>query len=106
MDPPRPAKRQTLALARMEEPATEAARTAAHLARNAVEDLPRAMVGCFAYGDTALIERAVEGTEVAVIGSAEGGDYYYVSPCNACASGFVPRAAISQAPPATPDGSP
>jgi tyrosyl-tRNA synthetase len=41
MDPPRPAKRQTLALARMEERATEAARTAAHLARNAVEDLPR-----------------------------------------------------------------
>jgi D-alanine-D-alanine ligase len=30
------------------------------------EDLPRAMVACFAYGDTALIERAVEGTEVAV----------------------------------------
>jgi D-alanine-D-alanine ligase len=30
------------------------------------EDLPGAMVACFAYGDTALIERAVEGTEVAV----------------------------------------
>jgi D-alanine-D-alanine ligase len=30
------------------------------------EDLPRAMVACFAYGDTALIERAVEGVEVAV----------------------------------------
>lgn len=30
------------------------------------DDLPRAMVACFAYGDTALIERAVEGTEVAV----------------------------------------
>ncbi|MDT0165202.1 D-alanine--D-alanine ligase [Actinotalea sp. AC32] len=30
------------------------------------EDLPRAMVNCFAYGDTALIEHAVEGTEVAV----------------------------------------
>jgi D-alanine-D-alanine ligase len=29
-------------------------------------DLPRAMVACFAYGDTALIERAVLGTEVAV----------------------------------------
>ncbi|MGV8979219.1 MAG: D-alanine--D-alanine ligase family protein [Cellulomonas sp.] len=28
--------------------------------------LPRAMVACFAYGDTALIERAVIGTEVAV----------------------------------------
>ncbi|MEV7974153.1 D-alanine--D-alanine ligase [Cellulomonas sp. NPDC089187] len=30
------------------------------------EDLPRAMVACFAYSDTALIERAVEGTELAV----------------------------------------
>ncbi|WP_406311285.1 D-alanine--D-alanine ligase [Streptosporangium sp. NBC_01639] len=30
------------------------------------EDLPAAMVGCFAYGDTALIERCVEGVEVAV----------------------------------------
>ena len=30
------------------------------------DDLPRAMVACFAYGDTALIERAVEGIEVAV----------------------------------------
>ncbi|MBC7292364.1 MAG: D-alanine--D-alanine ligase [Actinotalea sp.] len=30
------------------------------------EDLPRAMVSCFAYGDTALIEQAVDGTEVAV----------------------------------------
>jgi tyrosyl-tRNA synthetase len=41
VDPPRPAKRQTLALVRMQEPATEAARTAAHLARNTVDDLPR-----------------------------------------------------------------
>lgn len=30
------------------------------------EDLPGAMIGCFAYGDTALIERLVTGTEVAV----------------------------------------
>ena len=29
-------------------------------------ELPAAMVGCFAYGDTALIERFVAGTEVAV----------------------------------------
>ncbi len=29
-------------------------------------ELPAAMVGCFAYGDTALIERHVTGTEVAV----------------------------------------
>jgi D-alanine-D-alanine ligase len=33
---------------------------------HAAEDLPRAMVACFAYSDTALIERAVQGTEVAV----------------------------------------
>lgn len=30
------------------------------------EDLPEAMVACFAYGDEALLERAVRGTEVAV----------------------------------------
>ncbi|WP_326646218.1 D-alanine--D-alanine ligase [Streptosporangium sp. NBC_01755] len=30
------------------------------------EELPAAMVGCFAYGDTALIERCVDGVEVAV----------------------------------------
>lgn len=30
------------------------------------EDLPRAMVDCFAYGDVALVERFVEGIEVAV----------------------------------------
>jgi D-alanine-D-alanine ligase len=29
-------------------------------------DFPRAMVSCFAYGDTALIERAVDGVELAV----------------------------------------
>ena len=31
-----------------------------------VEQLPEAMVACFAYGDEALIERAITGTEVAV----------------------------------------
>ena len=30
------------------------------------DDLPRAMVDCFAYSDTALVERAVVGTELAV----------------------------------------
>ena len=35
------------------------------------------------------------GTAVAILGLAEGGDYYYVSPCNACDSGFAPRAALS-----------
>jgi D-alanine-D-alanine ligase len=32
----------------------------------AAADLPRAMVDCFAYGDVALVERCVEGVEVAV----------------------------------------
>jgi hypothetical protein len=35
------------------------------------------------------------GTEVAIVGTVEGGGYYYVSPCNACASGFVPRSAVA-----------
>lgn len=39
-----------------------------------VADLPDAMVACFSYGDAALVERAVEGTEVAVsvIETADG----------------------------------
>ena len=43
------------------------------LVRSATE-LPQAMVSCFAYGDIALIERAVEGIEVAasVVETAEG----------------------------------
>jgi len=40
------------------------------------EQLPAAMVGCFAYGDTALIERYVEGTEVAVSVIERGGEPY------------------------------
>ena len=32
----------------------------------AAADLPGAMISCFAYGDTALIERCVAGTEIAV----------------------------------------
>lgn len=37
-------------------------------------ELPRAMVQCFAYGDMALVERAVVGTEVAVsvVGTGDG----------------------------------
>jgi D-alanine-D-alanine ligase len=31
-----------------------------------VEDLPAAMVSCFAYGDTVMVERFVEGTELAL----------------------------------------
>lgn len=38
------------------------------------EDLPRAMVQCFAYGDIALIEEAVSGTEVAVSVVGSGDD--------------------------------
>jgi hypothetical protein len=34
------------------------------------------------------------GIEVAIIGTAERADYYYVSPCNACESGFVPKSAV------------
>ncbi|MBJ7450760.1 MAG: D-alanine--D-alanine ligase [Blastococcus sp.] len=33
---------------------------------NRVEDLPAAMVSCFAYGDTVMVERFVEGVEVAL----------------------------------------
>ena len=35
------------------------------------------------------------GREVAIVGTAEGGDWYYVSPCNACDNGFVPRSAVT-----------
>ncbi len=34
------------------------------------------------------------GTEVTILGTATGGDYFYVSPCNACDRGFAPRAAL------------
>lgn len=46
-------------------PATGGSALGVTLVRTAA-DLPRAMVACFAYGDTALIERAVDGTEVTV----------------------------------------
>jgi hypothetical protein len=32
--------------------------------------------------------------EVEIVGTAADTDYYYVSPCNACDSGFVPKAAV------------
>lgn len=38
------------------------------------------------------LDRYAAGTEVAIIGTA--GEYYYVSPCNACESGFVAAALI------------
>ena len=39
-------------------------------------ELPRAMVDCFAYGDVALIEKRVDGTEVAVSVIGTGDDAY------------------------------
>jgi D-alanine-D-alanine ligase len=43
-------------------------------------DLPRAMVDCFAYGDVALIEKAVRGVEVAVSVVGEGEGAYALPP--------------------------
>lgn len=37
------------------------------------------------------------GTEVVVIGDARGAPYKYVSPCNACRSGFMDPAALRKA---------
>ena len=41
------------------------------------------------------LDRYSAGTEVAIIGTA--GEYYYVSPCNACESGFVAATLIPSA---------
>ena len=43
----------------------------------------------------AEVGRYDAGTEVVIIGTAEGGDWYYVSPCNACKSGFAPKSAVA-----------
>jgi D-alanine-D-alanine ligase len=43
-------------------------------------DLPRAMVDCFAYGDVALIEKAVSGIEVAVSIVGDGDAAYALPP--------------------------
>jgi D-alanine-D-alanine ligase len=43
-------------------------------------DLPRAMVDCFAYGEVALIEKAVSGVEVAVSVVGEGRSVYALPP--------------------------
>lgn len=40
-------------------------------------------------------ERYDAGIEVAIVGTTADGDYYYVSPCNACDSGFVARSALA-----------
>jgi hypothetical protein len=44
--------------------------------------------------DSAPIGHYGSDTEVEIVGTASGADYYYVSPCNACDSGFVPKAAV------------
>ena len=44
--------------------------------------------------DGAVVGHYGSDTEVAIVGTASGADYYYVSPCNACASGFVRKAAV------------
>ncbi len=44
--------------------------------------------------DAAVLERYPKGTEMVVIGNARGGQYKYVSPCNACQSGFIDPAAL------------
>ena len=41
------------------------------------------------------VGRYEAGTDVAIIGTVEDGDWYYVSPCNACKSGFVPQSAVA-----------
>lgn len=63
----------TLGLPLMLKPDQGGSALGAQVVRDA-EDLPAAMVGCLAYGDTVLAERFVEGTEVAVsvIDSADG----------------------------------
>ncbi len=54
-----------LGLPLMVKPTQGGSALGAHAVERA-EDLPAAMVGCFGYGDTALIERFITGTEVAV----------------------------------------
>ncbi len=44
--------------------------------------------------DGAVLDRYADGAEVAIRGQA--GDYLYVSPCNACRSGFVLKTAVSR----------
>jgi hypothetical protein len=44
--------------------------------------------------DARDVGRYDAGIEAAIIGTAERADYYYVSPCNACDSGFVPKSAV------------
>lgn len=43
-----------------------------------------------------VLDRYPVGTDVVLIGTARGAPYYYVSPCNACESGFIERDAITK----------
>ena len=43
---------------------------------------------------TAVVGHYGSDTEVEIVGTAESAGYYYVSPCNACDSGFVPKSAV------------
>lgn len=43
---------------------------------------------------SSFVARYPGDTEVAIVGTSEKGDYYYVSPCNACESGFVEKSAV------------
>ncbi len=75
------------------------------------DQLPGAMVGAFAYGDTALVERFVEGTEVAVAVidtgkgpealpvveiRADGGSYDYTARYTAGSTEFLVPATLSE----------
>jgi len=62
-----------LGLPLMVKPAKGGSAMGAHAVVSA-EELPAAMVGCFGYGDTALVERFITGTEVAVsvVDTADG----------------------------------
>jgi len=41
-----------------------------------------------------VIERYAAGWDMVVVGTAAAADYYYVSPCNACENGFIPKSAL------------
>ncbi len=56
---------ERLGLPLMVKPTQGGSALGAHAVERA-EDLPAAMVGCFGYGSTALVERFIRGTEVAV----------------------------------------
>jgi hypothetical protein len=45
--------------------------------------------------DATEVGRYEAGVDVVIIGTAATADYYYVSPCNACESGFIPKSAIA-----------